>query len=120
LIEFSNILRKKPKHFRISDINIQEIQEFCLQYVIDHSDKTDRLSNLSRQYIDLDISEITFISILFNIFYRTGIVGLKTEAYSSPQWSYNGPSTMPHLPIDNTIFVYIHPAFWKVLGIRDR
>lgn len=120
LIEFSYILRKKPKHFRISDISTQEIQEFCLQYVIDHSDKTDRLSTLSRQYIELDMSETNFISILFNIFYRTGIVGLKTEAYSSPQWSYDGPSTMPHLPIDNTTFVYIHPAFWKVLGIRDK
>src|SRR3972149_2709797 len=118
LIEFSFILRKKPNHFRISDINMQEIQDFYLQYAIDHSDKTDRLSTIARQYIDLEISEINFISTLFNIFYRTGIIGLKTESYSSPQWSYDGPSTIPHLPIDNTTFVYIHPAFWKVLGIK--
>jgi len=117
LLEFSTFLRKKPKQFKLVDLNAKEIEEFCLHYAIKYPDRNDILSLQARQVAEGMISSIAFFSFLFHVFYRTGIVGLKTETFDKMQWSHKGASTIAANTIDLNTRVEIHPTFWRVLGI---
>ena len=117
LLEFSTFLRKKPKQFKLENLDDKEIEEFCLHYAIKYPDRNDILSLQAKQVAEGMVSSITFFSFLFHVFYRTGIVGLKTETFDKMQWSNKGTSTIAANTIDLNTRVEIHPTFWRVLGI---
>lgn len=118
LVEFSSILRKKPRQFKLQDLENNEIQDFCLDYAIKYTDKNDVLSTQAKNAAEGMISILSFLAFAFHVFYRTGIVGLKTESFESTQWSYKGPSTIAADTIDFNTRVEIHTTFRRVLGIR--
>lgn len=119
LIEFTFLLRKKPRQFKISDLENTELQDFCLNYAVNYPDRSDVLSNYAKSAAEGLTSLFSLLSFILHIFYRTGVVGLKTETFESTQWSYTGPSTIAANTIDAITRVEIHPTFWRVLGIKS-
>lgn len=118
LLEFAFVLRKKPRHFEIAILENAEVQEFCLDYAINHPERIDHLSTFTKSAAEGITSLSGFLATLFHVFYRTGIVGLKTETFEKTQWSFLGPSTIAADTIDDRTRVEVHPTFWRVLGIR--
>lgn len=118
-LDFTSILKKKPKHFEIADINITEVENFCLDYAINNPERNDNLSSLAKTTAEGLTSLLNFLSTLFHVFYRIGLVGLKTETFEKTQWSYLGASTIAADTIDRKTKIEIHPTFWRVLGIRS-
>jgi hypothetical protein len=59
-----------------------------------------------------------FLRTSMHVFYITGMVGLKTEAFEAYQWSHEGSSTIVADTIDLDTSATIHPMFYRVLGIR--
>ncbi len=58
-----------------------------------------------------------FFSEMIKKLFKVGIVGVKLFSYSGPQWSYLG-NTLIRSEIDENSTIYIHPTFWRVLGVK--
>jgi hypothetical protein len=120
LIECSALLKQRPNTFRLPLISQTEVEEFCLNYSINNRNvvSSDLPSIQARAVVDGIISWETFLCSTMHIFYITGLVGLKTEAFESYQWSNQGPSTIVADTINMETSVMIHPMFYRVLGIK--
>lgn len=118
LIDFTSVLRKQPSHFEIGEIDRRKVEEFCLNYHISNYDKKDELSSCAKNLAEGIIDAEAFLNFFFHVFYRTGVVGLKTETFESFQWSTYGPSTISAQTIGPSTRVSVHPMFWRVLGIK--
>ncbi len=120
LIECSALLKKRPCSFRLSSIPRDQVEEFCLSHSIrsQGQDKQDLLSTQARAVVDKVIPWEVFVRSMVHIFYITGLLGLKTEAFESYQWSHEGPSTIVADTIGMETSAMIHPMFYRVLGIR--
>lgn len=118
LIDFTFLLRKKQKQFRLEDLDNSDLHEFCLDYAVKYPERKDALSSQAKTAAEGLTSFSCFLSFAFHIFYRVGVVGLKTETFETTGWSYKGPSTISADTIDCKTRVEIHPTFWRVLGIR--
>lgn len=116
LHDFAFLLRKQKKTFKISDLDKQYVEEFCLSYGVKYPDKTDLLSSQAKEIAEGNARAETFLEVIFSVFWRTGLVGIKTEDSKSYQWSYKVDG---NLTFDiNTTHAEVHPVFWKALGIK--
>jgi len=120
LIECSALLKQKPSSFRLSSMQREEVEEFCLIYSINYNGRprADLLSVQSRAVADGIVPWEVFLRSMIHVFYRTGVVGLKTEAFESYQWAHEGPSAIVADTIGMETSAMIHPMFHRVLGIR--
>jgi hypothetical protein len=120
LVDCTILLKQKQHAFRLESIAQDAVEEFCLTYSIDNPSYTRRdLSSVqARAVADGLVSWESFICTMIHVFYLTGIVGLKTEAYETYQWSHHGPSTIVADTIGMETSVMIHPMFYRVLGIK--
>jgi hypothetical protein len=121
LIDCSSLLKQKPSSFRLSSVRREDVEEFCLNYSINNAAwaRTDLLSTQARAVADGIIPWGGFLRSAIHVFYITGLVGLKTEAYESYQWAHEGPSTIAADTIGAETSAVIHPMFHRVLGIRS-
>ena len=93
------------------------IENKCLDYAIEHLSDNDILSQHARGVADGIVSWQVFLCSLCHIFYITGIIGLKTEAFEGYQWAHEGTATIVADTINLETSANIHPMFYRVLGI---
>ena len=120
LIRFTFILRKRQSKFQIKEIPAAEIEDWCLEYTVDHLDKNCSLAVEARKVAEGVIAVDNFLFFLFHVFYRTGVVGLKLETFERILWCFDGPNTIAAKTITENARVAVHPAFWRVLGIQSK
>lgn len=118
LVEFAILLKERNAQFKLSNIDQDFIQEFCINYEIKYPNAEDELSKAVKRVINNPNNIEEFLRLIFKVFYQISLVGLKTESYESYEWSYIGTPTMPGTAIDLNTSVYIHPTFWRALGIN--
>jgi hypothetical protein len=116
LLKFVQLLRNKPYKFELSDLNQDEIIEFCCDYMINNTDGTDSLSMSAYNLVDSKETYENFIKNIFHVLHRTGTVGIKKEAYESYNWIYKTDSTIAASTINMNSGIMIHPGFWRNLG----
>jgi hypothetical protein len=118
LLEFTTLLRKKPTQFKLKDFDYAAVSDFCLNYGVKHeTGSSDFLWAQVKGVLDGVVGIERFLGYLMHVFYRTGIVGLKTETYEAFQWSFAGTSTIAADTIDENSSIRIHPTFYRVLGV---
>lgn len=118
LIELIFFLKKYPKQFK--PIALRDKIENCMvQYLIASEDfpseKKDSIyylivDNFSHEEIE------TFMQHMIKILYRVGVIGMKEDTFTHVNWSFMGHKLVGS-DINLDITCYIHPAFWRVLGI---
>lgn len=119
LIEFVKILRESAIKFTLKDIMSREGGEFCLNYTIEKpAEPCAFLSSLAREVAHGNCSTDDFVKRIFQVFYKTGIVGLKIEAQDTYIWSTARQKGVSLPEIDSETKIMIHPAFWRVLGVK--
>ena len=121
LIECTALLKQRLHCFKIGAIGREEVEEFCLNQTISclgAAARSDLLITQARGVADGVVAYDSFLRSVLHIFYITGIVGLKTEAFESYQWSNEGSSTIVADTINLDTSVMIHPMFYRVLGIK--
>jgi hypothetical protein len=118
LIDFTMLLKKRNRQFRLSEIDRGEIENFCLDYSVQNQGKTDSMSQQALNVAEGMLPPSGFTAFLFGVFYKTGLVGLKTDSFEKTQWSYIGVSTLASDTINGDTRVDIHPTFWRVLGTK--
>lgn len=120
LIEFTEIIKKTPKQFKIKNIDQGKVIEICLAYKLRNPNLKDYLSDEAQNVVDstkhTSSAVIDFLKALFQVFYRTGLVGIKVESFETIQWSFSDATSISASTIDEETSVKIHPTFWRVLG----
>ena len=91
----------------------------CINVIEDNDPNKGRLTVLAESLLDESITASEFMSKLVHIFYRIGICGLKPNAFTVPQWSYDPSHAMNAADIGEDTIVYVHPGLWRVFGIRE-
>lgn len=118
LIDFTAMVKKRARQFRLSEIDQSEVENFCLDYSVANQSKADILSLQALNVAEGMLSVNSFLTFLFGVFYKTGLVGLKTDAFERTQWSYLGVSTLASDTINADTRVEVHPTFWRALGTK--
>ncbi len=124
LIEFTELIKKKPNQFKVKTLNDEQVLEFCVNYTIRFSTYCDYLSEKAKAVAECNQKDSKkflndFLKALFQVFYRVGIVGVKVESYEELQWSFSAAPTISASIIDGETSIQIHPTFWRVLGITS-
>ena len=114
--EAAFILKRLRKSIKISDLDESEFGERILDYLIRSSqvEKKDYIYRLIEEKMDFD----EIIPELMRIFFQVGIVGVKREPHLEVYWSHEGRK-LPSSDIDGEAGIHIHPAFYRILGIRS-
>ncbi len=118
-IEFAMILKTHPPHFPLDHLTNEECNDFCLNFTIQGCETRDYLSTMASQVVEMALSPIDFRRNLVQVFYRTGLVGLKLESYEKYSWMNSGRTVVSSAEISDKTKVAVHPAFWRVLGIKS-
>jgi len=118
LLESASLLKQRPKTFRLDSIERDEVEEFCLEFASTNIGSNDLISAHARAVAEAVLRWDTFLCTLCHIFYKTGILGLKTEAFEGYQWAHQGTPSIVADTIDMTTSATVHPMFYRVLGIK--
>ncbi|MHC4445396.1 MAG: P-loop ATPase, Sll1717 family [Planctomycetota bacterium] len=117
LIHFTEILKKRNSSFTLNQINDQEIEDFCLEIATREDIPQGPLFKASINVANDLIEPSEFRHLLAYIFYKVGLIGLKTESFTSTTFSYEGRDTLPPTEITELCHVTVSPMFWRILGI---
>jgi len=120
LIRFAGFLKSRPQQFRVSEVDTTEAVELCLEIVADDPDGKGELMDSARRVTDGKVSPEDFRSILFQTYYKVGLVALKMETFESTEWSITGRRNISATEIRPDTRVSVHPCFWRALGVRER
>ena len=119
LLKFAELLKNRKPHFPLEEITEAECADFCLDYCVENNEFNDALSRSAYDLADGNITPAAFRKILIQIFYLVSLVGLKLERYERTEWSFDGRRRVSDAEIRPDIRVYIHPCFWRTLGVRE-
>lgn len=119
LLKFAELLKGRKPHFPLEEITEAECVDFCLNYCVENNDFNDALSRSAYDVTDGNITPAAFRKILIQVFYLVSLVGLKLERYERTEWSFDGRRRVSDAEIRPDIRVYIHPCFWRTLGVRE-
>lgn len=107
-------LKKQKKVFRMEDIDIRQFENFMLEFWDSHHNTPDSLFSLVDEKLFTDATGL--LHTLLKLLYKIGFLGVKKESYLSTYWSYADQKVL-EAEFDDEVTYYIHPAFWRVLGI---
>ena len=117
LLDFVDILKKRPSSFSLLQVGYDDISELCLNSAIEFPSGSGILREAARGVAD-GLSDVTaFKGTLFMVFYRVGLVGLKLETFESASWVDEAGQSVSPSEIDDTTGVTVHTTYWRALGI---
>ena len=120
LLDFVDILKKRPPSFSLDQIAYDDIADLCLKSAIEHPTDSGLLREHARNvsYGLVDVNE--FKRTLFMVFYRVGLTGFKLETFESVSWVDElGQGVSPPEVSSNTGIV-IHTTYRRALGIKEK
>jgi hypothetical protein len=120
LAEFALLFRSRKKELKISDLDDNQCQEFCLEFLTKSQPPKDVLSVDADRLLKEELSAFDFKKTVFQVFYRVGLVGLKLDVAEAFIWTSAGRRSVSVAEIGVVTQARIHPMFWRVLGIEDR
>ena len=120
LLDFVNILKKRPPTFPLGRVQGNKIEELCLKSAIDHPNARGPLREGARGVMDGLGDAESFGRLLFKVFYRVGLVGLKLETFQRAAWIDEGGQDVSRSDITDATSVSVHPTYWRALGIEVR
>ena len=120
LLDFVDILKKRPPSFSLDQVKHDDIAELCLNSAIDHPNDSGILREHARNVAEALVSENDFKRTLFMVFYMIGLVGLKLETFESASWVDESGQEVSPSEIDDSTGVVVHPTYRRSLGIVTR
>lgn len=119
LLDFTKILHRKSPSFKIGTITDKEIEELCLNVAANNPSGTGLLQQYAIQIADIVLEPSAFKLILAQIFYRVGLIGLKTSPFESVTWNDELGRSVSSAEIDQDTSIVIHPMYHRALGINS-
>jgi hypothetical protein len=118
---FTGLVKGQTATFSLGEISADAIEEFCLLFASEKAnpEESDILSTGASAIVNRLLDAAEFRKTIFRIFYRTGLVGLKLETFESTVFSSSSRRHVEVSEMSDKTKIAIHPAFWRVLGIRS-
>ena len=120
LLDFVDILKKRPSSFPLNRVEEGRISELCLTSAIRYPNEPGELRKRASEVADTVVDVDSFKRTLFLIFYRIGLVGLKLETYESPSWVDERGQGVSPSEIDDSTSIVVHTTYRRALGIKTR
>ena len=118
LVDYTRILVRRPRCFRLESITDSELEEFAVGLLGSKEDCKDPVIDQAAVcYLNGSGSSEKFKEDLFKIFYRVGLIGVKTDTFVSRQWSYLDEPFLTDGQIKPVSSIEVHATFWAALGI---
>ena len=119
LSDFFDILKRRPKSFPLSQVKYNDISEICLKTTIEHVNEPGMLRAHAKN-VSEDLADVyDFRRILFMVFYRIGLVGLKIASFERASWIGESGEGVSQSEINEKTGVVVHATYWRALGIRE-
>lgn len=118
LLDFTVVLKNRPQSFSLKLIPYDDISELCLKSAINYPEGQGTLRTNAKNVAENIIPVEDFKRMLFMIFYRTGLIGLKLETFQSASWVDESGQKVSASEIDNSTRIVIHPTYYRALGTR--
>ena len=120
LLDFATILRSRPTSFKLSTLSEDEVKEFCLERAAERPGGKGMLQAIAAELVDLLVSAQETRRKIILIFYRIGLVGLKTTPTDAVSWVDQYGRGVSAAEVQGDTSVVIHPAYYRALGVRSR
>jgi hypothetical protein len=120
LLVFTDLLKSRNAHFNLDEVTLSECADFCLNLLIGGVPKNDALFEVAEKFVETEIYVSQFKQRVFQIFYRTGLVGLKLATYQTTAWTTDRRRNISVTEIKDDTRVSIHPCFYRILGTQVR
>lgn len=120
LIHFADLLKTRRAWFLLDSITNDECIDFAVKLLTSPVEAQDVLAGLAAAFVDCTTSADDFRRGVISVFYKVGIVGLKLEGYEGVNWSTGGRRSVSSAEIGTGVKVWVHPCFWRALGIVAR
>ncbi len=118
LQECVRLLKHLPAQFRLDAIDDPAVGETCLALAATPAKQRGRLSEWATLVVDQKMLPSDFRARLASVFYRIGVVGLKTEKATEIGWSFLHAPVTPVAAIRDDCTVALCPVFYRALGIN--
>ena len=117
LLDFVAILKKRSPSFRMNQVEHSDMSDLCLRSAVEYPGEAGTLRQQARDVVEGLTSVEEFKRLLFMVFYRVGLVGLKLESFERPSWVDESGQGVSASEIDESIGVAVHTTYWRALGI---
>jgi len=119
LESYTSILKGQSPVFTLGELDLQKLSEFCLSRAsVMEDDPKSPLGKHAKAAALGDLELFAFAQRVMSIFYRVGLVGLKTDKFDATRWSFLQGADIHPATIDRDCSVTICPAFYRCLGIK--
>jgi len=120
LFQLSTVLRNKGRFFKLGDLPLNELTDVAMNVVLSGEKEYGADYKLMRDVVEYNVSAEDYRKDIVLIFYKVGLVGLKLDKLTAVSWSHISGVSISRAEVDSDTRVYIHPMFWRVLGVSER
>lgn len=113
------LLKDKKDVFILENITEDELTTNFLELLTSGRGKPGLDMDLIKMAFENQITIDTYRQNIVHIFYKVGLVGLRTERGVPISWSHISGSSVSMSEISETTRIYIHKTFYRVLGVSD-
>ena len=120
LLTFAALMDGRTASFKLNIINDQDVDEFCLLTVADRTTPRGPLYEAALQRTEDLIPPAEFRRVLMRIFYKVGLVGVKTHEHTTWSWISDRIKNTVSTEVTDSSSIQVHPMYSRALGIDMR
>ncbi len=117
LLHLSRLLKRGRDAFQVSDIPLDRVEENYLELLVSGQAKSGIDMQMMNMVFEAAMSLQEYRANVVFIFYRVGLVGLKTDPFAPVSWSDLGGVSVSSAEVRDDTKAFVHKAFWRCLGI---
>jgi hypothetical protein len=118
LLHLVELIKRRKETFFVKDITEKQLIDNYLELLISGRGENGLDLEQMKLVFDGDISIDDYRVSITLIFYRVGLVGIKTDPYSRFSWSASGEVSISFAEVLPNSKLAVHPTFWRCLGIN--
>jgi hypothetical protein len=117
LLHLVELLKRREQTFFVKDISEKQIIENYLELLVSGRGEDGLDLELMKLAFEGSITYEDYLVNLILIFYKVGLVGIKTDPYTRFSWSDSGGISVSSAEIHFESKIAVHPTFWRCLGV---
>lgn len=120
LFHLVDLLKRRPQVFEIEDISKSELEYNGLGLLVTGQAAPGFDLEIMEKFCNEQMTVEDYRLDVVLIFYKVGLIGLKTDRGSTLSWSDGRGISVSKSELSNQTRIQVHKTFWRCLGISDR
>jgi hypothetical protein len=117
LLHLSGLLKQKSRVFLINEISKGQLEDNYLEILTSGKGEPGLDLEQMKMIFEGNISITDYRVSIVLIFYKVGLIGIKTDPFSRFSWNDTGAISVSSAEINDESKIAIQPTFWRCLGI---